>query len=361
MTGRNGHNHDMMRTDAWIQDYYVFKPNWRKSIHRESLRICSFFKRQMHKWYWLLVAFSYKTSLQQLCLFPSTVVKDRCVGLFEWNHISNSLLLCKKSRENYFSQYHLRYWLTVRFSIVNVICIQYSICVENLNVYCGKTSMRKNYIYYFFSGWLAYRKSVWPEWCHVDQLEWRHNERHIVSNHIHLDCLPNVFFVFIFRRKSKNTSKLRVTGLCEGNPLVSGGFPLQRGSNAEQVSIWWRHHAILINELKNKGLVQRCGISSMPNASSVQQSVSSHVKIENYCLEIVFATPATVTIHSKYYMSVRNLFTSPRIGWMWGMSSWWPHQNFVLDPTPEYENTVIQIWLLCWKQNLKRRVLYQRV
>ena len=39
----------------------------------------------------------------------------------------------------------------------------------------------------------------------------------------------------------KKTSKLRVTGLCEGNSAVSGEFPTQRASNAEKVSIWWRH------------------------------------------------------------------------------------------------------------------------
>ena len=31
----------------------------------------------------------------------------------------------------------------------------------------------------------------------------------------------------------KNTSKLRVTGLCEGNSPVTGEFPAQRASNAE--------------------------------------------------------------------------------------------------------------------------------
>ena len=38
----------------------------------------------------------------------------------------------------------------------------------------------------------------------------------------------------------KETSKLRVIGLCEWNPLVTAGFPSQRSSNAENVSIWWR-------------------------------------------------------------------------------------------------------------------------
>ena len=37
------------------------------------------------------------------------------------------------------------------------------------------------------------------------------------------------------------TSKLRVTGLCVGNSPLTGDFPTQRSSNAENVSIWWRH------------------------------------------------------------------------------------------------------------------------
>ena len=36
--------------------------------------------------------------------------------------------------------------------------------------------------------------------------------------------------------------KHRVTGLCAGNSPVTGEFPAQRASNAENVSIWWRHH-----------------------------------------------------------------------------------------------------------------------
>ena len=39
--------------------------------------------------------------------------------------------------------------------------------------------------------------------------------------------------------------KLRVTGLCEGNSPVAGEFPTQSDSNAENVSIWWRHHGVI--------------------------------------------------------------------------------------------------------------------
>ena len=70
-------------------------------------------------------------------------------------------------------------------------------------------------------------------------LQWRHNERDGVSNPQPRDCLLNR----LFRRRSKKTSKLHVTGLCAGNSPATGEFPAQMASNAENVSIWWRHHA----------------------------------------------------------------------------------------------------------------------
>ena len=70
-------------------------------------------------------------------------------------------------------------------------------------------------------------------------LQWRHNERGSVSNHQPHDCLLNRWF----RRRSKKTSKLRVTGLCAGTSSGTGEFLAQMASNAENVSIWWRHHA----------------------------------------------------------------------------------------------------------------------
>ena len=56
-------------------------------------------------------------------------------------------------------------------------------------------------------------------------------------------CLLNS----LFGRRSKKTSKLRVTGLRAGNSPVTGEFPAQMARNAENVSIWWRHHAYIPN------------------------------------------------------------------------------------------------------------------
>ena len=69
-------------------------------------------------------------------------------------------------------------------------------------------------------------------------LRWRHNGCDSVPNHQPRECLLRR----LIRRTSKKTSKLRVTGLCAGNSPETGEFPAQMASNAENVSIWWRHH-----------------------------------------------------------------------------------------------------------------------
>ena len=69
-------------------------------------------------------------------------------------------------------------------------------------------------------------------------LRWRHNGPDSVSNHQPHDR----WLKRLFRRRSKKTSKLRVTGLCAGNSPGTGEFPAQMASNAENVSIWWHHH-----------------------------------------------------------------------------------------------------------------------
>ena len=71
-------------------------------------------------------------------------------------------------------------------------------------------------------------------------LQWRQNGRDSVSYHQPHDCLLNR----LFKRRSKKKSKLRVTGLCVGNSPVTGEFPAQMSSIAENVSIWWCYHEI---------------------------------------------------------------------------------------------------------------------
>ena len=89
------------------------------------------------------------------------------------------------------------------------------------------------------------RPVTWQGWEDIKMLvpatislQWRHNELDGLSNHQPHDCLLDR----LFGRRLKKTSKLCVTGLCVGNSPLTGEFPAQMASYAENVSIWWRHH-----------------------------------------------------------------------------------------------------------------------
>ena len=81
-------------------------------------------------------------------------------------------------------------------------------------------------------------------------LQWRHNRCDGIPNYQPHDCSLNR----LYRRRSKKTPKLSVTSLCVGNSPVTGEFPAQMASNAENVSIWWRHRAALCGGQKSEAL-----------------------------------------------------------------------------------------------------------
>ena len=109
-------------------------------------------------------------------------------------------------------------WITHHFSLLveqfvdlysNCNCLEYCEISNRLLIltpYCAPRWHGKG-----ARGTCIYQKHV----SHIF-LQWRHNERDGVSNHQRLDCLLNR----LLRYRSKKTSKLRVTGLCEGNSPV---------------------------------------------------------------------------------------------------------------------------------------------
>ena len=105
-------------------------------------------------------------------------------------------------------------------------------------------------------------------------LQWSHIEHDGVSIHQPHDCLPNR----LFRCRPKKTSKLRVTGLCEGDSPVTGEFPAHWASNAENVSIWWRYHEYGICFNKNKLLNAESSCQWFETPWSWCDIVKSHVK-----------------------------------------------------------------------------------
>ena len=93
-----------------------------------------------------------------------------------------------------------------------------------------------------FCAWCVMYSPATRPWI---ALRWRHG-RDCVSNHQPHNCLLNR----LFRRSTKKTPKLRVTGLCAGNSPGTGEFPAQMASHAGNVSIWWRHHGAGVKSKK---------------------------------------------------------------------------------------------------------------
>ena len=120
-------------------------------------------------------------------------------------------------------------------------------------------------------------------------LQWRHNKCDGVSNYRRLDCLLNG----LFRCRSKKTSKLRVTGLCEGNSPVTGEFPAQRASNAENVSIWWRHHEGTIGHM---GYPPKLIWNHSISFALILIQLSNYVKFVQYHCHALCKTPKHLTV-----------------------------------------------------------------
>ena len=57
-----------------------------------------------------------------------------------------------------------------------------------------------------------------------------------------ITSLTIVYSIVYSDADQSKTSKLRVTGLCAGNSPGTGEFHAQMASNAENISISWRHH-----------------------------------------------------------------------------------------------------------------------
>ena len=159
-----------------------------------------------------------------LC-FVVPVIKD--IGLIEANVLA--LRVAQYACGGYTQAENIYHWITGK-------------SVRESGQYRHTYIMFGNIEQILLFSFISLQSCIWvselnPLWLKIT-LQWRYNGRDCASNHQRLYCFLNR----LFKARSKKTSKLRVTGLCEGNSPVTGEFPAQMASNAVNVSIWWRHH-----------------------------------------------------------------------------------------------------------------------
>ena len=146
--------------------------------------------------------------------FPEAVLTSHYMAL--WHSLDNSFT-ASGSADSLYNDHTLLYIFTI------MVVVTYH-----------KTIRPNSHIWFWISCIENYRLSCWK--CWKKSLQY-HNGCDGVPNHQPHDCLLNS----LFRRRSKKTSKLRVTGLCVGNSPVTGEFPAQKASNAENVSRCMRY------------------------------------------------------------------------------------------------------------------------
>ena len=154
-------------------------------------------------------------------------------------------------------------------------------------------------------------------------LQWRHNGDDCVSNHQPHDCLLNR----LFRRRSKNTSKRRVTGLCEGNSPVTDEFPAQWAGSAENVSIWWRHHE---NIRIIRGMLSIARVLNKPSTKFCDQ-ILPFVSLGHLHKDWVTLLPTWISNRIHYnvwnewnYLTIINFNSAAGGVWEW-ISNFIPH------------------------------------
>ena len=100
--------------------------------------------------------------------------------------------------------------------------------------------LRLLYIYCSLSFRLLNSDPLWLYIFTISSLtsQWCHNERDGASKHRHLDCLFNILFMHQIKENIK--ASLAFWGEFTGDWWSAW----QKASNAENVSLWWRHHVL---------------------------------------------------------------------------------------------------------------------
>ena len=120
------------------------------------------------------------------------------------------------------------------------VCVSYQHIFIKLWIFNG---IRRAH-WWLHVGFVSVDKTILSDSPRPHDISWQHcNDVIMGAMASQITSLTVVYStLYLGADQRKKTSKLRVTGLCAGNSSVTGEFPAQRASNAENVSIWWRHH-----------------------------------------------------------------------------------------------------------------------
>ena len=180
---------------------------------------------------WIITIFSKKSRSREYIIFSKTSdrTQSKDTGRSWLNNIGSSDIYNGITLAMFnwlFCRYMVEYYTSLKTDYINRGWIIYALFKQILPPNLINDLLTEpNYGLWSGLWWCVWKLDI--------ALRWRHNGRDSVSNHQPQEYLLNC----LFRRRSKKTSKPRVTGLCVGNSPGTGEFTTQMASNAENVSI----------------------------------------------------------------------------------------------------------------------------
>ena len=91
-----------------------------------------------------------------------------------------------------------------------------------------------------------------------------------------------IVYSTVYSGSDKKTPKLCATGLCARNSPVTGEFSAQMASNAENVSIWWRHHGWCVTCAITSQMTDHSNVCSLA-CSGWHQTDHQMCALQNLC------------------------------------------------------------------------------
>ena len=171
--------------------------------------------------------------------------------------------------------------------------------------------------------WANVYQSLW----YISLNNWLHYSDALMSTMASQITGVSIFTQPFVQAHIKETSKLRVTGLCERNSPVTGEFLTQRASNAENVSIWWRHHYSL--NLSHASILDYKLYSTKyaPRQTSIGDLLDANSKYSVKCLNSQYREFTQLNVKWNIWSENRLdlselLFSFQCVSWYFGIHQW---------------------------------------
>ena len=156
------------------------------------------------------------------------------------------------------------------------------------------------YIKNIYTKKYIYIQRIYIKKIYIYKYIYIHTINHSILSRFCKSPTSRLFTQILCRHRSKKTSKLCVISLCVGNSPMTAEFLAQRVSNAENVSIVWRHHVWYFSSSRSLTLQQqiRYNLRDSVMSHGKANSISCHSHTLSFLTTMVRHRKSSFTIYT---------------------------------------------------------------